>query len=387
MSQTHHEAQPHPTWPFRDHRPRRMVVKIGSNVLAVPTGGLDRERLARICASIAAVRSAGTEVIVVTSGAVAAGRGVLGIPKRPTELPKLQAVAAVGQGALMEAWAQELRVHGLVPAQLLLTRDDMEDRRRYLNARNALIALLEHEAVVPVINENDTVTIDELKFGDNDMLSAMVAAKLDCELLVILSNVPGLMTANPKDDPTATVIPVVTEITAETESLVTGAISSFGTGGMQTKLLAARHANQFGVACVLADGAVTGQLEAILGGRFTGTWFQARGVRRAGTSRRHWISTKRPVGDIIVDEGAEKALTQSHRSLLAIGIRGTAGDFDEGDVVRILSQTGRDLGHGIVNYDRSTVERIKGRKGDELRHLLGEVAYPEVVHCDNLVLV
>lgn len=374
------------SWPFRDHQPRRVVVKIGSNVLAAPGGGLNQERLASICASLAAIRERGTEVILVSSGAVAAGRGMLGLKSRPTELPQLQAVAAVGQSALMDSWGRCLAPHKLVAAQLLLTRDDMEDRRRYLNMRNALIALLGHRIVVPVINENDTVTVDELKFGDNDMLSAMVAAKLDSDLLIILSNVPGLMTGNPKDDPSAKVIPFVAEITPDVEALVSGKVSSFGTGGMATKLQAARHANQFGVSVVLADGTVENQLQRILAGDFKGTLFQARAPRRAGASRRHWIMARRAVGDIVVDEGAERALVESHKSLLPIGIRSTSGNYHGGDVVRVVSTAGRDLGHGIVNYDRETVDRIKGRRGAELQAILGEVSYTEVIHCDNLAL-
>jgi len=359
------------SWPFREHEPRRVVLKIGSNVLAAPGGGLNPARMASLCASIAALIARGVEVIVVSSGAVAAGRGMLGLKSRPTELPQLQAVAAVGQSALMDTWGRALAPHKLVAAQLLLTRDDMDDRRRYLNMRHALIALVEHKIVVPIINENDTVTVDELKFGDNDMLSAMVAAKLDSDLLIILSNVPGLMTGNPKEDPNATVIPFVKEITPDVEALVSGKISSFGTGGMATKLQAARHATQFGVSVALADGSVDGQLERIVAGTFTGTFFQARTPRRAGDSRRHWIMARRPSGDIVVDEGAERALVVAHKSLLPVGIRATSGQFHGGDVVRVLSPSGRDLGHGIVNYDRETVERIKGRQGDELPLLLG----------------
>jgi glutamate 5-kinase len=362
-----------------------VVVKIGSNVLSHPKGGLDHDRIGALCRSIAAVRAAGSEVIVVSSGAVAAGRGLLKLDRRPSDLADLQAVAAVGQGALMEAWGTHLRPHALVAAQLLLTRDDMEDRRRYLNMRNALIAMLDHRVVVPVINENDTTTVDELKFGDNDMLSAMVAAKLDSDLLLILSNVPGLMTDNPKTNPNAAIVPVVKEIGSEVEALVCSTTSSLGTGGMKTKLMAARHATQFGVSCVIADGGVDDQIQRVASGDFTGTWFVARSPRRAGSARRHWISTKRPAGDIIVDEGAERALLQ-HKSLLAIGIRGTAGTFEAGDVVRVLGPSGNDLGHGIANFDRAVVERIKGRKEEDAQQLLGELTWQEVIHCDNLVV-
>lgn len=372
-------------WPFRETPPRRVVIKVGSNVLALKEGGLNLDRISELAAIIASARKQGTEVILVTSGAVAAGRGLLKMPRRPTVLSQLQAVAAIGQCALMEAYARAFRTHGLIAAQLLLNRDDMDDRRRYLNARNALISLLEQNAI-PVVNENDTVNVEELKFGDNDMLSAMVTAKMDADLLVILTNVPGLMTGHPMNDPNAALIPVVTTINRDVENLVSDGNSEFGTGGMATKLMAARHATQFGAACVVADGTVKNQVAEILLGDFEGTYFCPKGTRKAGSSRRHWIYARRPRGEVVVDKGAEKALVSGGKSLLPVGIVGVGGTFQKGDIVRLVNEAGEDLARGITNYPSEVIDLMKGKKSGDLTD--GELVldYPEVVHRDNLVL-
>ena len=373
-------------WPFRGAVPHRVVLKVGSNVLALKEGGLNAARIGALVDSVAAIKKLGCEVILVSSGAVAAGRGILGLTRRPTEIPELQAVAAIGQGALMEAYSGQFRRHGLIVAQMLLNRGDMDDRRRYLNARHALHSLLQKN-VVPIINENDTVTIDELRFGDNDMLSAMVAAKMEANLLLIMSNVPGLMTGNPSCDPEARVIPVVERVTAETDALVHAEGSSLGVGGMATKLSAARHATQFGIATVIVNGTEDGVLERVMTGEFEGTLFLPTSPRRAGDGRRHWLVNNRPLGDLRIDAGAVAALIERGRSLLPIGIVEATGDFDKGDVVRIVSPEGAALAHGIVNYDRVTVDRIRGRRRPEILEMLGGTAYEEVVHRNNLVLL
>ncbi len=372
-------------WPFAGRTPRRIVVKIGSNVLALPSGGLDHARVASLCTQVAEAHGHDMEVIVVTSGAVAAGRGVLRMTQRPATLPDLQAVAAIGQGALMEAYSHELRRHGLVAAQMLLTRDDMDDRRRYLNARLTLVSLLKHP-VIPIINENDVVTVDELKFGDNDMLSAMVAAKLDADLLVIFSNIPGLMTGNPGRDPEARLVPVVKQVTDEITALAHGGQSTFGVGGMSSKLEAARHATRFGVTCVMTDGQRDDALPGVLSGRFEGTLFLPSAARRAGSARKHWIAGRRARGAVVIDRGAEKALVAKKRSLLAVGVRRIDGTFGKGDVISIVNEAGEVLAQGIVNYNSSQLECIAGRRSEELPALLGEATYEEVVHVDNLVL-
>lgn len=372
-------------WPFQESPPAKVVLKVGSNVLALPEGGLHLDRIAELAAVIASAKRNGTEIILVTSGAVAAGRGLLRMPKRPTVLSELQAVAAIGQCALMEAYARAFRTHGLIAAQLLLNRDDMDDRRRYLNARNALISLLDQGAI-PIVNENDTVNVEELKFGDNDMLSAMVTAKMDADLLVILTNVPGLMTGHPTEDPDARLIPVVHTVNAEIEALVKSGNSEYGTGGMATKLMAARHATQFGAACVVADGTVENQVARILTGNFEGTLFQARGARRAGSSRRHWIFSRRPRGAVVIDGGAEKALVHGGKSLLPVGIVRVEGDFEKGDIVRILNDSGEDLARGITNYPSDVIDMVKGRKSGDLKENQLVMDYPEVIHRDNLVV-
>lgn len=378
------EIQQH--WPFKGTAPRRIVVKVGSNVLSLPEGGLNVPRIDALCQSVAALKKAGSEVILVSSGAVSAGRGILGLKKRPGEIPQLQAVAAIGQGALMEAWSKCFRTYGLVPAQVLLTRDDMEDRRRYLNARLALQAVLDFGAI-PVINENDTVTIDELKFGDNDMLSAILSGNLGADLLVIMSNVRGLMTGHPEQDPTARLIPVVGDIGSDAHALVFSDKSTFGTGGMKTKLLAAQHATHFGVHTVIVDGRNDGILDGIGRGDFEGTLFLPKASRRAGDGWRHWILSRLPKGELIVDDGAQRALIESRKSLLAVGITGSTGDFQKGDVVEIRNQSGQQLAHGIANFDAAQVALIRGKRADMIATVLGEVSYPEVVHKDNLVLV
>ena len=381
-----HVAEIRKAWPFAEAPLRRVVVKIGSNVLALKDGGVDKKRVTSLVNSIAAIYGQGLEVIVVSSGAVAAGRGLLGLSKRPTSIPALQAVAAIGQGALMEEYSQRFRRHDIIVAQMLLNRDDMDDRRRYLNARFALTELL-HRRVVPIINENDSVTIDELKFGDNDMLSAMVAAKMDADLLIILSNVPGLMTGHPNKDPKAELIPVVSRLNEEHIGLVDAAASDHGTGGMKTKLLAARHAAQFGVACAVVDGMREGKIERVVAGEFEGTLFLPTSMRRSGMSRRHWLSSVRPKGEIVVDAGARRAILKNGKSLLAVGVRATTGDYIKGDVVSISDKNGVEIARGVVNFDAADVEQIKGVKGAELGRVLGTVSYSEVVHRNNMVLV
>ncbi len=349
-------------------------------MLASPSGGLDSGRIGAICGELAAARRAGRELIVVSSGAVAAGMGMLSLKKRPTSIPELQAVAAAGQGALIEEYSARLREHGLHCAQVLLTYQDMEDRRRYLNARNALEALL-RQGVIPIINENDTVTIDELKFGDNDLLSAMVAAKLDADVLLILTTVKGVL-SGPPDDRSSQLVERVEKWTPELEQLVHSSRSSHGTGGMTTKLQAARHATRYGSRVVIMDGREPGLLGSAMNGEFSGTLFEP--AKNSASARLRWIGLRRPRGIINIDPGAAKAL-RARKSLLPVGILSVEGRFVEGDPV-LLRGEAIDIGIGIANYDRDTIARIAGKKGGELSEVLGEVHYHEVVHCDNLSL-
>jgi glutamate 5-kinase len=228
--------------------------------------------------------------------------------------------------------------------------------------------------------------VEELKFGDNDMLSAMVAAKMDADLLVVLTNVPGLMTGHPTEDPTARLIPVIDQVDAAVEGLVQAGKSEHGTGGMTTKLMAARHANQFGVCCVVANGTEPGQLAGILKGDFVGTFFRAKSTRKAGSSRRHWIYARRTRGDIHVDEGAARALATGGKSLLAVGITAVEGSFEKGDIVRILGPDGTEIGRGITNYNIATIADVKGKKSVDLAIAHPEMDYPEIIHRDNIAL-
>lgn len=374
-------------WPFKDRPPRRVVVKIGSNVLSLPSGGLNRQHIGSLVASLVKMANHGSEILIVSSGAVAAGRGELGLDHRPSSIPELQAVAAIGQGLLMEEWTAHFRRYGIIVAQMLLNREDMDDRRRYLNARYALNELLSR-GVIPIINENDCITIDELKFGDNDMLSAMIAAKMEADLLLILSNIPGLMTGHPEKNPDAELIPVVERLTPEHEALVDAERSGFGTGGMMTKLLAARHATNYGVTCAMVNGMKAGKIDRVLAGCFEGTLFLPVVCRRSGTSWRHWLSSSRPKGDIIIDDGAAHALLYDGKSLLAVGIVATGGKYEKGDVVSIRSENNGELAHGIVNYDKDDVEKIQGKKGPEIARLYsGLTDYTEVVHRNHMVIL
>ncbi len=373
-------------WPFPKTTLKRVVVKVGSNVLAREEGGIHEERLEQICHDLADMHQRGIQVLLVSSGAVAAGRGILGLKKRPTSIPELQAVAAIGQGALIEAYARVFRQHEIIIGQVLLNRSDMDDRRRYLNARNALGELLSKN-VIPIINENDSTTIDELKFGDNDLLSAMVSAKVEADLLVVLSNIDGLMTDHPSS-PDATLVPVVKQVDDGTRQFVKQGGSSLGLGGMETKIQAAAHATSHGVAVVITNGLKPGKLQEVISGDFEGTLFLTQKDRRAGDSRRHWVLSTRAKGTIYIDAGATKALVRQRKSLLSVGIASASGKFERGDVVTIKDPSDQIVAQGVVNYSCEEVGKIIGVKIEEIASILGERAdYKEVIHSDNIALV
>mgnify|MGYP005850993175 CR=1 FL=1 len=367
-------------WPFAA-APRRVVLKVGSNVLAGPHGGLDERRLRSLATQAAALRAGGAEVILVTSGAVAAGLKLAGLHERPREAPRLQALAAIGQGRLIGAWTAAFEPHGLRVAQVLLTRSDLEDRQRYLNATTTLETLLELGAI-PVINENDTVATEELTFGDNDLLSAFVAAAVRAELLVLLTDTDGLFSAHP-DTPGAVLVPVVERITEETEGLATGPGSKLGRGGMKSKINAARHAVSFGVSTVIANGRREGVLAEVASGRFRGTLFPARGKAGRNRARTHWISTRKPRGVLRVDAGAERALREEGRSLLPVGVRAVEGDFDRGDVVSVVNEAGAEVARGVASLGAEALRPLCGKKKGELPEGLPA---SEAVHRNNLFL-
>jgi glutamate 5-kinase len=363
---------------------KRLVVKVGTSSVTHPTGKLNLSGLEQVVRQVADAANAGWEVALVTSGAVGAGLGRLGWSRRPVTIPEKQAVAAVGQSLLMQVYEKLFGAYGLTIAQILLTREDVADRRRYLNARTTLLTLLSY-GVVPVINENDTVAVEELKFGDNDTLSALVAGLVSADLLVILSDIDGLYTADPRFCPEARLLPRVEEITPEIEALAGGAGTAGGTGGMATKLAAARIATSCGVNVVIANAARPAVLQNALAGTAVGTWFPAR---ERLVARKRWIAFNvPPAGRLIVDDGARRALAERGKSLLPSGLLAVEGEFEAGDAVAILGPDGVNFARGLTNYSSTDLDRVKGLHSAELAEVLGERFYEEVVHRDNLVLL
>ncbi|WP_277058127.1 glutamate 5-kinase [Trichlorobacter lovleyi] len=364
---------------------RRVVIKVGSRVLTVEGGGLDYDAITRLCDEMAGLRQQGIEVILVSSGAVAAGRDALRSADTTLTIPQKQAAAAVGQPLLMQAYQQACTCHGLVTAQILLTAEDLANRNRFLNARTTLEALLTAGAL-PVINENDSVAVAEIKFGDNDNLSALVTSLAEADLLLILTDIEGLYSANPASDPDAQLIPLVRSITREIERMAGGSGSSVGTGGMATKVTAAKKAARFGVPTILAPGKQPGVITAAVSGQEIGTLFlpATDGLNR----RKHWIAyTLRPAGKVLVDAGAQKALVEKGTSLLPSGITGVEGRFERGRCVRICGPDGTEIARGLADYSSSEIQLIAGHKSAEIEQLLGYRYGDDVVHRDNLVLM
>ncbi len=352
---------------------KTLVVKIGTSSLTERSGALAPDKLRRLTLQAAELREAGHQVMIVTSAAIAAGYPLLGYHERPTAVAAKQASAAVGQGLLMEEYTRALAEKGVVAAQLLLTRDDFRDRRRYQNAFNALEVLLKRGAV-PIINENDTVSIAELKLGDNDMLSAQVAAMVHADTLIIVTDTDGLYTADPRTDPEARLIERVERATPELEARAGGPGSANGTGGMATKVKAARLATAAGVQVVICSGAAPGILAQAAEGTARGTWFEPR---RGMKTRLQWMAFYAPTaGNLYIDAGAESALCRGGKSLLPAGIRAVEGDFAPGDVVRVY-RSGSDvcLGRGAALYGAAELKRIMGQPG----------AHPEAIHRDDWV--
>ncbi|MDQ7095924.1 glutamate 5-kinase [Desulfosporosinus sp. PR] len=364
---------------------RRIVLKIGSSSLNHPQGGLDEQAIAEVAGVIAALRQKGIECVLVSSGAVAAGMGKLGLAARPRDLAGKQAVAAVGQGVLIEKYARNLERHGLVGAQILLSRLDLAEVSRYHNAQNTLEKLLRLQ-VIPIINENDTVAVEELCFGDNDSLSALVAGFVHAELLVILTDVDGLYTANPKKDPSAQLITEVSEVSA-VEMLAGGAGSMLGTGGMVTKLRAAKIATRFGIGMLLLNFTRIRELLKLNESQAVqGTYFQPLKHRLAG--RKRWIAyAGLSEGSICIDDGAEKALVEEGKSLLAKGIKSTEGTWERHEIVRIVNLRGEEVARGVVELSGEEVELVKGLHSEKMPQLIPDITGEEVVHRDNMTLM
>lgn len=362
---------------------RRVVIKIGSGVLS-DAQGIEPAQLDVIAAQIAELRQRGYEIIVVSSGAVAAGKSSLGIVGRPATIPLKQAAAAIGQTLLMRTWGEAFLRHGLTVAQVLLTRDDLANRRRYLNSRNTLMTLLDHQ-IIPIINENDTVVVDEIRFGDNDNLSALVTSLVEANLLVILSDVSGLYDRDPRNDPAAQLISCVERINDEIIAMAGSAGTDLGTGGMATKIKAAKRATLSGIGTAIVNGRVENSLLAFFSGEEIGTLFLP--ARDRMTAKKHWIAfSKKARGKLIVDEGARIAMVERGKSLLPSGIIGVEGGFDRGDAVRLCSADGSELATGVINYALTELLRIMGHKSSDIEAILGYKYADEVVHRDNLVL-
>lgn len=364
---------------------KRIVVKIGSGVLTGGENGIDPSFLDGLAKEIAGLRSRHTEVVVVSSGAVAAGRKALGLVDRPKTLPQKQAAAAVGQSRLMRAYEEAFSRYNLKVAQILLTRDDLANRRRFQNARGTLDTLLSF-GIIPVINENDTVVVDELKFGDNDNLSALVTNLVEAQLLLIMTDIDGLYTADPRTDPSATLIHQVRSITRDMERGAGGTGTTVGTGGMATKLSAAKKAMKSGVASIVFAGRQQGNLTRVMDGEVVGTLFLPSG--ESLNRRKHWIAYNlRPAGTLHVDAGAREVLAKHGKSLLPSGIANVEGRFARGACVKIVAPDGVEFARGIVDYSSQEIELISRHKSSEIEKILGFRYGDDVIHRDNLVLL
>ena len=364
-------------------RVRRLVVKVGSGLVTEPAAGADPARIEAIAAEVASVRL-GREVVLVTSGAIVSGMARLALGERPRSIPEKQAAAAVGQSTIMWHYEAAFKRHGLAVGQVLLTAQDISDRARYLNARNTLSTLLRF-GVIPVVNENDTVAVEEIKVGDNDNLSALVAAVIDADLLVLLTDVDGLYAADPARDPSATKLDTVEAVTPEIERLVWDRDGRVSVGGMATKLQAAQKATASGVPMIIARGHEEGLLARILAGEPVGTFFPARTDRL--TARKSWIAfAVPPQGRLHVDDGALAALVQRGKSLLPSGVVEVDGTFASGEVVAVLAG-GREFARGLVNFDADELRKIRGVNSREIEQRLGYRGFDEVIHRDNLVIL
>ncbi len=364
---------------------KRIVVKVGSALVTNDGRGLDHERLARWAEQIAALNKQGKEVVLVSSGAIAEGIKRLGWSKRPHALNELQAAAAVGQMGLVEAYERGFRSHGLHTAQVLLTHADLADRERYLNARSTLRTLLGLK-VIPIINENDTVTTDEIKVGDNDTLGALVANLIEADALIILTDQPGLYTADPRKHPDAEFVHEAVAGTPELEAMAGGAGSSVGTGGMLTKILAAKRAARSGADTIIASGREDRVLERLAEGERIGTQLLAKQAVYA--ARRQWLADHLQVrGRLSLDSGAANALVHQGKSLLPIGVVMVEGHFQRGEIVACVDPEGRDIARGLANYSADEARRIARRPSAEIEAILGYVDEPELIHRDNLALL
>ncbi len=364
---------------------KRLVVKVGSSLVTNSGAGLDHEAIATWAAQIAGLKAMGREVVLVSSGAIAEGMQRLGWKKRPSAVHELQAAAAVGQMGLVQVYETCFRKHGLHTAQILLTHDDLADRKRYLNARSTLRTLLELNTI-PIINENDTVVTEEIRFGDNDTLGALVANLIDADALVILTDQTGLYSADPRKDPAATLIGEARAGDPALEAMAGGAGSDIGRGGMLTKILAAKRAARSGAHTVIAWGREPDVLIRLAQGEAIGTQLIAGEMKTV--ARKQWLADHLQVGGkLTLDDGAVNALRKEGKSLLPIGVTTISGDFERGEVVTCLDAQGHEIARGLVNYSAQETQQILRRSSTEIESVLGYVDEPELIHRDNLVLL
>jgi len=360
-----------------------VVLKMGSSVIAEESGELRLSVVARVCEEVAALHRAGTDVVIVTSGAIARGMKLLELPVRPTAIEELQAASAVGQGRLYRTYDELLREAGVRTAQVLLTFFDMSARSHYLNARRTLQTLLRWR-IVPVINENDTTTTDEISFGDNDFLAAQVALLVNADMLVMLTDADGLYTADPLSDPDAELVPEVSDFEALDAYEIGASASPIGSGGMRSKVVAAEMATAGGIPAVIASGFEPGATARALAGEPVGTRFAAQRSRHS--SFKLWLKYAKPShGSLTIDAGATRALREGGTSLLPVGIVGTQGDFEAGDAVTVHADDGRLIGKGICNYSAAELRQVMGMKSADVRAILPR-ATEEAVHRDYFVL-
>jgi glutamate 5-kinase len=362
-----------------------VVVKVGTNVLTSADGRLDAERLQGLADQVERIRKTGRKVALVSSGAIGAGIGQLGLGKRPTDLRHLQACAAIGQSFLMRAYQECVHKYGAHTAQILLTASDFDNRTRYLNARNTILTLFEWDCL-PIINENDTISVAEIRFGDNDHLAAMVTNLLQAPLLILLTVVDGLYSADPNKDPSARLQTIVQNIDSDVAEMAGASKSTLGTGGMRSKLRAARLATAAGESVIMANGSSPGVLDDIFACKPVGTLFLPHGSTVPAWKR--WLGfTARPKGRLVVDAGARKAVQERGSSLLPIGVVQVSGSFGKGDVVALSDVDGTEFARGLTNYSSADASRICGLRTEQISEVLGGLPYEEIVHRDNLVVI
>ena len=365
---------------------KRIVVKVGTSTITYANGKRNFSQIDRLARELSDLQNQGKEMILVSSGAVAVGVDRLGLPATPSTIPGKQARAAVGQGVLMHTYEKLFADYGQIVAQVLITRTEAIDRHRYTNCRNTFMTLLQ-QGVIPIVNENDVVALDELKIGDNDNMSALVAGIVDADLVIILSDIDGLYTANPATHPEATLVHTVQEITPEIEASAGGVGSSRGTGGMATKIQAAKAATNSGIQLVIASGTEKNAIPRILQGEEIGTLFVSRENRLQ--FRKRWLAFGAKIqGSIVVDDGCAKAIRKAGGcSILPAGIYQVVGDFQSGSTISVIDKEGHELARGLVHYTAAELEKIKGCKSSDIEGILGHKNYDEVIHHDDLVIL